>query len=100
MKRQWERAADEYLRQAERAGPWQPSPRPSPGRWELGEQQARLHEAARATDHPQVGTSSGAAKRPAVNDAPGDGEELTLMLPPEVHKRLRGQAPPAAASSG
>ena len=102
LQQQWARQADEYVRQAEqhaalhaahaRGGRWVEQPHDAVAGAEAGSEVVAGAEAG-AEAEAAAEAGSGAAKR--VHGEEEAREEVTLMLPPEVHKRLKGDRPAA-----
>ena len=94
LQQQWAHQADEYVRQAEHH-----AAHAHGGRWAAG---SHARDAAVVVETGVVAAAAAAAAAGAGADLGAAAakrmhgeEEITLMLPPEVHKRLKGQRPAA-----
>jgi len=112
LQQQWAHQADEYVRQAEHhaahahAGRWRPEAATDGHARDAGGPATAavvvVETGVKAEAEATAGAGAGADSGAAAKRAHGE-QEITLMLPPDVHKRLKGQcsaAQPAAALSG
>ena len=93
LQQQWAHQADEYVRQAEHH-----AAHAHGGRWVERPEAASGHarDAALVVETGvEVVAGAGADLGAAAAKRMHGEEEITLMLPPEVHKRLKGQRPAA-----
>jgi hypothetical protein len=101
LHQQWAHQADEYVRQAEHhaahahGGRWLGRPEAAGGHARDAALEAETGVEVVAGPRAGAGVEAGAGSGAAAAKRVHGEEEITLMLPPEVHKRLRGQQPAA-----